>query len=686
MAQTKLQQKLEGAIKRMSLAKPWDLLDKTCPYDANTYAYPLRKGTMPPVVRLYTPFIEAASMYEATNPYPTFPFRLCEQTGLNTSKTFLEALMPDGTSLVVLCEYRGSKDYKLRASIVETDGTHGPTIAFNDMDATALTCICLALWPDILTIDADQGNGRITGATTDLGKAADDRVATPWNDKFDIPDVAKEAAYTLDAVLSIFKEAMTIDCGDNNSDTPAEIEDSYFQNGLLGGKLITENIGSSAWLPMVVSYTGKAAKRGKANVVTVSAAKDEFSVFSANRNWTASERALIPSFPDDMPVMPEVLRMAKRIVSSRNDLNPVCNIMWRGETGFGKSTGMKQLACILNMPFLTQTCHPAMEAQDLKSMFVPASTPEDGFEETFDCSDLSNMATTAVSLSSPEATYDYAYSYVASLEPEKQKDLIDNDGSFFETALMDQEEAETALFGCAVSCELPDLLAIYNKVRTAFLRRSYEGKIERLQQQMKNASPDAKEGPEFVHVISPYIKAMTKGYIVEIQEASRIRDSGVLVAINEFDRPGSLLPMMNGRMAIRHKDAICVITDNVGYSSCRPIDPSVIRRQSMIIDSYELPKDILIDRVKRNTGVTDSKMLELSYKLWNTVREYCQQNSITEGSTSPVELERFVQAVKYDGEDSISVNLDDCIISKATSSIEDQKDIRTACQTLISTV
>ena len=145
------------------------------------------------------------------------------------------------------------------------------------------------------------------------------------------------------------------------------------------------------------------------------------------------------------------------------------------------------------------------------------------------------------------------------------------------------------------------------------------------------------------------------------------------------------MSLANGKRAVRHKDAICVVTDNVGYASCRPIDPSVLRRMGMIIDSYDLSEDMLKDRVRRNTGVTDKNLLDTAYKLWLCVRETCAQNSITEGSVSPMELERFVQAVKYDGLDSISVNLDDCIISKATSSIEDQKVIRTNCQAIYGT-
>lgn len=178
---------------------------------------------------------------------------------------------------------------------------------------------------------------------------------------------------------------------------------------------------------------------------------------------------------------------------------------------------------------------------------------------------------------------------------------------------------------------------------------------------------------------------MTKGYILEFQEPSRIRDSGVLVSLNEFDRAGAVMQMMNGKNAVRHEDALFMVTDNVGYCSCRPMDPSFIRRFAMVIDSYDLPKEVLFDRAKRNTGVTDNTTLELAYKLWFKVREFCQQNSITEGSVSPVEYERFVQALRDDGTDPemVALDLDECIIGKATSSIEDQRDIRTACITLM---
>lgn len=136
---------------------------------------------------------------------------------------------------------------------------------------------------------------------------------------------------------------------------------------------------------------------------------------------------------------------------------------------------------------------------------------------------------------------------------------------------------------------------------------------------------------------------------------------------------------MNGAMARRHKDAICIFSDNVGYASCRPIDPSVLRRMGMIIDSYELSEKMVKDRTRRNTGCKDTKLLDKCYKLWHSVKEFTEQNSITDGSVSPMELERFVQAMMLDGEDFLEDNLNDCVISKATCDIDAQRDIRSAC-------
>ena len=68
-------------------------------------------------------------------------------------------------------------------------------------------------------------------------------------------------------------------------------------------------------------------------------------------------------------------------------------------------------------------------------------------------------------------------------------------------------------------------------------------------------------------VESNYVKALEHGYIVEVQEISRIRDAGVLVGLNEYDRAGAMIPLVDGRFVRRHPDAMVVYTDIMGFWS-----------------------------------------------------------------------------------------------------------------------
>lgn len=668
---TEGQRKLTRAVKDCKLKAPWNLLPQVIPYNQAKHEYALRTGTMPTTTKLYQPILQAAALYVGTGYTESsdYFFRMVQRQRQKDFEIILEAGMPDGTSFLVV-----ARSDSLQISSVETDGSRSPVLPFLDMSTAALTYIILALMPHILEIDKKEGGSMIASALTELGPEMDMYVINPWATKNDIPEVASDAAYYLDAVLTVLEKKMTLDCCENGSAVPHEVDDSYFRvSDALTGSLLCENL--NPWGPSVVKTNGNKKKFANAKV-TVAEAKQQYSVFSAHRSWTAQERLLIPEFPDDEPVMPETLQIAKRICDTRNDKNPICNLMWRGITSYGKSTGVEQLACILQVPLLRMTCHPDMETQDFKSQFVPDSSTEGILL------DMQNVVAgdgTAPSKPMPPHFED-AMARLSAMDPDSRNALLDAK-AFFDIALMDPDTAAADLLGSPVKMEAEDLVWLYSEVCTAIRTAPLEAKLAAFESANKQEPKDNK--PAFVHIVSDYVKAMVNGYLVEIQEASRIRTSGVMVGLNEFNRPGARIPLMNGYTARRHKDALCIITDNVGYSSCRPIDPSVIRRQGMILDSYELTKEELLDRVKRNTGVTDKSLLETAYKLWKCVKDFCEQNSITEGCVSATELECLVQAVKYDGMDSFDSNLASCVISKATSSIDDQRDIRTACQTLI---
>lgn len=232
---------------------------------------------------------------------------------------------------------------------------------------------------------------------------------------------------------------------------------------------------------------------------------------------------------------------------------------------------------------------------------------------------------------------------------------------------------------CAAE-DMPTFLDIAADPVTAYQRLTGEEREdvscdECLQAYGEAAARSKSDVPRFVHVHSNYIKALEHGYLCEIQEPSRIKNPGVLVGLNEFNRPGSVVPLLDGSHIRRHKSAIVVMTDNVGYVSCRPIDNSVLRRLAVIIDSHDLSKAELLDRVIANTGFDNRTLLNLMHQTFVEIKNFCMQNDISEGSISPSELEMWASCVKIDDYKNVRQNCLDCVVSKATEDREAQEQI-----------
>lgn len=183
----------------------------------------------------------------------------------------------------------------------------------------------------------------------------------------------------------------------------------------------------------------------------------------------------------------------------------------------------------------------------------------------------------------------------------------------------------------------------------------------------------------FKLVVSPFVTALERGWIVEPSEFGRIRDSATLVGLNNFDKPGARIPLPTGGFVRRHHDAMVLWTDNVGYNSSRPVDPSFMRRMDFVIDSYELPKERALSRIKLNTGFDDDQLLDEMYQVWEAIRKYCKDRDITEGDISIVELERWVQLVMIEGESAITETCREAVVSKACSDPDTLQEIMDGC-------
>lgn len=667
MAQSTLHEQFVKAITNAERKKPWSLLTSRIARDDAKHAYPLRMNTLQPTVRIYPPLLQAAALMSATclDTSCDTQFRMVTRkpTPVSPKETIVEASMPDGTSFLVV-----AKKNKVRLSVLEEDGSQSPVLPFEQMGTTALTLILLSLLPEIYAIDKLRGGEQIANAVNNIGFGMDSSsFGSDWKSKADIPSFVQDAAYFLDAVVTaIFSDHLIIDFG-NDPVIPEQVSRNSFLNPdrHFAGELVKENL--KGWIPKVVSVRPSSAG-SPARKMTIGEAKTHYAYFSAHRKWTEEELKDIPTFPDDTPVMKEVLRMCRRITNTRNDLNPVKNVMWRAETGYGKSTGCRQLACILNMPFLTQTAFSRMESEDLKMAFVPFS--EKG---------ISNEIANLLDCIEPGPYMSYVRKAAERLIYKSVEELSEvylNETYFLSLIQDTPKEACALLFGEDLALSLLELMLIYTKLYH-FL------KSIPLLKTLKNAQSN--QGPTFLHVYSPFMRAMTKGYIIELQEGGRIKDPGVMVSVNEFNRPGARMQLANGKVVTRHADAICIWTDNTGYASSRPIDQAVIRRQTMIIDSTadDMPKSVVFDRLTRNTGVEDEEILEFAYTIWSHIRDYCNHNDISMGSVSLCELEAFCQAIRDEGFEWVEQVLHDCIIASATSDLEEQQSIWVSCRDLI---
>lgn len=669
--------KFKNEAVRLAKHAPWTLLDDVVPMDIQKFSNALRTNTSLPAIKISQAAITAAEYFVNTNEQNTdmFPYRLVRSTRKANRVYALEIHYSPNECLVI----RYTSGSELQISNMDlTNGVANPVTSWN-VPESLLFAIPLLLIPHILVLEKEAGEDGLKDVLNALSTEFSACHQCASKADFD-PDTIDHLYY-----LTIIMEVMDkITVKLNNAGLPDDIPDDLFNNPIKGD-VIVQNMPAKI---RFVEAAGKANRFNATTEVTMADAIAQYSNYSAHRNWTPAERLLIPRLPDKMPVMKEVLRIAKRITDTHNDSNPVVNVMWRGITSYGKSTGVKQLAAILNMPLLKMTCHPSMETQDFMSQYVPKTSNDSGAKLVRRELDTAP----AVANSDPIAVAGVPYlqeaiAHVGKMEKKDRDELFGDIQAFYEDAYMDSVYAFERLTGLSQKEDPTVVYSLYTLVQLTYLKMEADKKVQELQQELDQAkqSTDGKPvsgKPEFVHIVSDYVKALVNGYIVEIQEASRIRDSGVLVGLNEFDTPGSMIRLVDGNYAQRHSDAIQIITDNVGYASCRPIDPSAIRRQGMIIDSYEMSKEDLISRVKWNTGCKDKQLLDKSYNVWEKVKHYCEENAIEDGSVSATELERLVQAVMYDGADSFADNVDDCVISKATSSIEDQKAIRSVIAAL----
>jgi MoxR-like ATPase len=273
---------------------------------------------------------------------------------------------------------------------------------------------------------------------------------------------------------------------------------------------------------------------------------------SPTRQLTDIEKGLIWKKPLSHKVSEEELRICNEIKRNwhRGEMK-IANILLEGDAGSGKTQLAKALSADLGLPYTKVTCFADMDKSDIIGAILPVISSE----------------------------------RLEKLELEAQiilKALYESDGFQSTTEIL-----------------------------TEVMGITQEQAALKMKQVVKLFADNTEsEVIEYRFYPSEIVRAFQKGYLLEIQEPTVIRDAAVLMALNSaLELDGSInLPT---EIIKRHPDFIAVITTNRSYAGCRPLNEA-LRDRVQHTEKMDLPtKEIMIERAIAKTEYRNQKVLDV---------------------------------------------------------------------------
>lgn len=362
------------------------------------------------------------------------------------------------------------------------------------------------------------------------------------------------------------------------------------------------------------------------------------------RTLSALELSLIPKLPEWYIIPPEVVDICKHAQKTTGRPMQMRNFLLRGPAGTGKTMGAKAIAAGLGLPYMKYTCSANTEIFDFTGMIFPE--------------------TDAVSTGSSELDREreilksmggISYANVAKLLRLPDLDDMDYDPAGVYQALTGVENLAATVQDC--------MSVVLEKV------------TEKVQALSKRAENRQSSGQNYTYVETDFVKALKHGYLVEVQEPSTIIQPGVLVGLNSLLEQEGSITLPTGEIIRRHPDTVVIVTTNVSYEGCRPMNQSVVDRMSLVKD-IELPEpEVMVQRAMAVTGCADEYLVSQMVQVVNDMADYCRKNSITDGACGMRSLIDWVISAEISGDPYLSAKY--TVISKATADEEDREALIT---------
>ncbi|HFU5904266.1 TPA: AAA family ATPase [Enterococcus faecium] len=153
---------------------------------------------------------------------------------------------------------------------------------------------------------------------------------------------------------------------------------------------------------------------------------------------------------------------------------------------------------------------------------------------------------------------------------------------------------------------------------------SAKEKLAELVQRIEADYPDA---IHYSYYPSEIVRAIEKGYLLEIQEPTVIRDASVLVALNSALIPNGMLNLPTGIIR-RHPDCVIVITTNRNYQGNRPLNES-LRDRMQHAEKMDLPAlEVMAERAMAKTMIQKQELLLKMAEIIRLLDETAKANAI----------------------------------------------------------
>lgn len=195
---------------------------------------------------------------------------------------------------------------------------------------------------------------------------------------------------------------------------------------------------------------------------------------------------------------------------------------------------------------------------------------------------------------------------------------------------------------------------------------------------------------KIVYTETELTKAIKNGWVIEIQEASVVKETAVHQIFNSLFDGTELVQLPDGSMITPHPNFIAVFTTNVSYEGCNAMNQSLISRNQFVAEIQLPSKEETISRLKTQLNWPESKSTEaidLAVQCMQKINEFLQEENLEDGSCDFRCIKDWLQMYLAYNEVGIKKSLldlaDYCIIPKATLDSEYHHDIRAICSAII---